>query len=1618
MRLRRKRLLLASASWIVLTGCPSDRTWGAEFTVGTEAQLLAAITSANASADPASTITLTGNLTVAATIFPAPQGDLRINTQGFTLAGSGLGVGAVVTGTPATPNGRLTTSGTIAGGTIGIGVGIGGVGLTYNSGILAGGNARLVNEGAIAGGAGGSLLGNGGIGLVTTGVVTVTNAGSITGGTATGLLTGNGGAGASISIGTTLTNAGTILGGSGQTGGGAGVVMSGALGTATLINTGTIRGGADLGGGANAGVAVNVVPVLGFNAEIVNSGRIEAGAGQSTAIDFGLLGSATLELRAGSTIIGNVIAGPGGNDTLRLAGSGTATLDGGIGAGGQYSGFDTVQKTGDGTWILTGASTGTGAIQLQAGTLQIGAGGTTGSILGDVANSGTLAFNRSDGVTFTGAISGSGALRQDGTGTLTLTGANTHTGGTTIAVGGTLQIGAGGTAGSLLGNVVNNGTLAFNRSDAVTFAGAVSGAGALRQDGTGTLILTGANTQAGGTTIAVGGTLQIGAGGTAGSILGNVVNNGSLAFNRSDGVAFAGVISGSGAVQQAGTGTTILTGANTYAGGTTIAAGTLQIGAGGATGSIQGNVANSGTLAFNRSDGVTFAGVISGSGAVQQAGTGTTILTGANTYAGGTTIAAGTLQIGAGGTTGSIQGNVDNNGTLAFNRSDGVTFAGAISGSGALRQDGTGTLVLTADNTLTGTTAITAGTLQIGAGGATGSIQGNVVNNAALVVDRSGSVTLPGAISGGGTLRQAGTGTLILGGDNTFTGTTTIAAGTLQIGAGGATGSIQGNIVNNAALVVDRSGSVTLPGIISGSGTLRQAGTGTTILTGANTYAGGTTIAAGTLQIGAGGTTGSIQGNVANSGTLAFNRSDAVTFAGVISGSGAVQQAGTGTTILTGPNTYAGGTTIAAGTLQIGAGGTAGSIQGNIANNGTLAFNRSDGVTFPGTISGTGALSVAGGGTLVLTADNTLTGTTTITASTLQIGAGGTTGGIQGNIVNNGILVVDRSGSVTLPGAISGSGALVVTGGGTVTLTAANTYTGGTTINAGILQIGPGGSILGGITNNGTIIIDRSGSVTLPDPIAGTGALLQTGSGVTVLGGANTYSGPTAVDAGTLRGGIVGAFSPNSAVTVAAAGTLDLAGRDQTVAGLTNAGLVSLGGSPGTRLTVAGNYVGQGGVVALNTRLEGDSAATDRLVISGGSATGDTRIRILNPGGGGGQTVAGIRVVEVASGGATTAGAFRLDARVAAGAYEYLLFRGGNTGADEWYLRSFLPAQPGAPDSPAGPGARGVPLYRPEVALYAGIPAIGRQLGLSTLGTLHERRGEEFAVAAGRDLGKEGDASGMAAWARVFGERRRDRWDGPAEARATADLIGLQAGLDLLQTPRYAGGHRDVAGVYVAYADYNAPGVSGLAIGQQQRVGRLLMSGPAVGAYWTHFGPSGWYVDAVLQANWLEVSARSDFGTGLTTNGHGYAASLEAGFPIRFATGWQIEPQAQVIWQRVSVDRSQDLFSAVAWDDDTAITGRLGARLQYAGRSDRTLWQPYAKVNLRHAFSGSDRVRFGNGSPIGNDFGHTALEVGAGITARINQSTTLYAHADYRWSIAGDSRQTAVQGSFGIRYAW
>ncbi|MDH7795530.1 MULTISPECIES: autotransporter-associated beta strand repeat-containing protein [unclassified Beijerinckia] len=1005
---------------------------------------------------------------------------------------------------------------------------IGQAGSASSAGIPAGGSAGVAPGGAGSPGDGNGL-GNAGGGGGADGTIAAPtggaggNGGSLSpsfhiGGSIGG---GGGGAGGNGIYGLTIdfSNPGTVQGGAGGAGGaghigngngdgangggggdgGNGIVVTG--GGITITNSGTIAGGNGGAGGAGTSAPVGLAGAAGVggsgiigpaagNLTVINSGTISGGlAGdgttQANAISFFGNGN-RLELQAGSTIVGNVVATAGGNDVFALGGTTNASFNvGQIGASQQYQNFASFQKTGDSTWTLTGTpAQATTSWTIGSGTLAISsdaslgtagaltfdntipnAGGTGPTLMttGSFSTSRDIVLNTSGtftqdaaGSVFTvnGVVSGNGGLTQVGPGKLVLTGNNTYIGGTSIYGGATVVAGSDTALGTGLVTGWNNATLQImdgvtikNQFDLEgpatnfsvtsgtgTYAGQITEFGdpaTLVKMGAGTLVITnntnnfsaGARINEGtlqvtadhalglGTITLNGGTLQAGANVDVSNLTIDLAAPVSTIDTNGFTLTYGGIIQDAApgsVLVKTGAGTLLLTGTqNTFAnaivnqgvlrGGATnafspnsaislVTTGTLDVGGfnqkiGSLTGDSTGVVTNSGptnaTLTTGNATSTTFAGILQDGAAtlaLTKTGTGVFTLTGANTYTGGTTIALGTLQIGDGGTSGSITGDVTNNGTLAFNRSDVVTFAGVVSGSGNLQQVGSGTTILTGANTYAGGTVITAGTLSV-------STDGNLGN-------ASGGLTF-----GGGTLRTTA--------DITMSRATTLNAGggTFEV----ATGT-----------------TLKQNGVIGGAGGLIKTDAGTLTLTGANTYTGGTTITQGTLQIGDGGTSGSIIGNVANNGTLAFNRSDAVTFAGVVSGGGNLQQIGSGTTILTGANTYTGGTTITQGTLQIGNGGTSGSITGNVTNNGTLAFNRADSWTFDGVISGGGGVRQIGTGRTNLTGISTYTGATIIDAGTLSV---------NGSIASSSLTTVNSGGTLGGNGIV---GNTIINAGGTL----------------------------------------------------------------------------------------------------------------------------------------------------------------------------------------------------------------------------------------------------------------------------------------------------------------------------------------------------------------------------------------------------------------------------------------------------------------------------------------------------------------------------------------------------------------------------------------------------------
>ncbi len=583
----------------------------------------------------------------------------------------------------------------------------------------------------------------------------------------------------------------------GGTGGSGGAGISGAGLTITNTTTGSIAGGADApGGNGGAGISAS-------STTVINSGSITRGssATPANAITF-TGGTNVLELRAGSTITGNVVAFSAA-DTLRLGGGTNASLNVGlIGSAAQFRNFGQFEKTGTSTWTLTGtpgqatpwtitqgtlavggaASLGAGStLTFNGGTLQAAAALSLNNAI--VLNgTGTLDTNGND-VTLAGNITGGGGVTKQGTGTLTLSGASTYAGATAINDG-TLKAGAVNAFSSSSAHTVAAGhTLDLNNfSQAV---GSLAGAGSVTL-GSGTLTVGGNNTD----------------------------------------TSFSGVISGTGGLTKAGAGTMTLAGNNTYGGTTAVNAGTLAFT--GDTGSLGGPMSVSGgaNVTFGQAVNSSYAGVISGNGSVTKTGAGTLILSGTNSYTGGTTVSGGILQ----GTTTSLQGNILNNAAVTFNQAANGTYAGSMSGTGGLTIQGGGAFTLTGTNSYSGGTSVLGGVLI----GNSTSLQGNILNNAAVTFNQTGTGTYGGVMSGTGGMTLQGGGVLNLTANNTYTGATTVNASTLVVN-----GSLASTVTLNSGSMLGGSG--TIGGLVSNGATLAPGNSiGTLNINGNFSQTGGT----------------------------------------------------------------------------------------------------------------------------------------------------------------------------------------------------------------------------------------------------------------------------------------------------------------------------------------------------------------------------------------------------------------------------------------------------------------------------------------------------------------------------------------------------------------------------------------------------------------------------------------------------------------------------------------------------------------------------------------------------------------------------------------------------------
>jgi outer membrane autotransporter protein len=305
--------------------------------------------------------------------------------------------------------------------------------------------------------------------------------------------------------------------------------------------------------------------------------------------------------------------------------------------------------------------------------------------------------------------------------------------------------------------------------------------------------------------------------------------------------------------------------------------------------------------------------------------------------------------------------------------------------------------------------------------------------------------------------------------------------------------------------------------------------------------------------------------------------------------------------------------------------------------------------------------------------------------------------------------------------------------------------------------------------------------------------------------------------------------------------------------------------------------------------------------------------------------------------------------------------------------------------------------------------------GQGLMDSLQERTGEDVLQASN----EHADSS----WARVIAQHgSRDGGSlgiyGDKGPSYNDDMFALQAGVDL-----YRGQHdngSDIAGVYIALGQI-AGDVKHF---DGSLAGRDRLQNYTLGGYWTHFGPSGWYTDAVVQGTGYNVKASSTRMAPLKTEGRGIAASLEGGYPVQLRNGWVFVPQAQLVYQRASFNDASDVASDVYFGNANSLAGRVGGEVKknWALGSDAAqprMMSTWLRVDLWREFMANPGVSFSTPTtPVSfhSDLKGTWVGLRAGISSQLARNVFIYANAGY--DIGVDNHSDGYSGRAGIRINW
>lgn len=595
---------------------------------------------------------------------------------------------------------------------------------------------------------------------------------------------------------------------------------------------------------------------------------------------------------------------------------------------------------------------------------------------------------------------------------------------------------------------------------------------------------------------------------------------------------------------------------------------------------------------------------------------------------------------------------------------------------------------------------------------------------------------------------------------------------------------------------------------------------------------------------------------------------------------------------------------------------------------------------------------------------------------------------------------------------------------------------------------GDGLVVLGGTANvnfdHVALSNDSGHAISVGDNGGVAGTLNFIASGSTLTGAATTASGST------------------SNVTLRSASLWTVTGNSNLSSLVNDASTVSFSAPTGHPTVLAGyktltveDYAGVNGIIGLNTFLGTDGSPSDLLVVDGGAATGTTGLKITNSGGPGEATTGdGILVVSAINGAATAEDAFHLANAVREGAFDYGLAKGplvgnGGTNAESWFLRSEFvvepedptePIEPGIPDEPGGPGNpdevlpvdpppdelppdTSWPDIGPEMATYDVVQPLARIIGMASLGTLHDRTGDTILMMNG----SSSDTYRPPVWGRAFGRWVKDRYRSFADPEVAGNMVGLQVGADLLRRGD-SDGNRDLAGLYVSLAqgDFDVTGlVANLDRVDYEHVhtGTVDLTATSFGAYWTHYGPGDWYIDAVMQATRYGGSADTAF-LSLPTNGYGLLVSLEGGYPIDLPAagpGFRLEPQTQIVWQGTRFDTANDGAGDVSLGTTSGVSGRIGLRASWKLKTEGgTEWRPYLRANLWHDWGGKVETTYGAHDQVPLLESANRIQLGGGLSVKLNDSLDFNANADYEFAVGNSDggERSGFRAALGLRGTW